>query len=507
MDTPAPAPVATPTPLQPGAMVDRYRIVRQVGRGAMGTIHLAHDTVLDRQVALKVLPDTLRARPEHWERFLREAQAAAKIRHPNVVAIHDVCLSVPPYIVMEYLEGETFEAFLRREAPMALDQALAVLLPVVSALMAVHETGVVHRDLKPSNIMLVRERDGSFSPKVLDFGISKLQLTVREPRGVAPQALELTAHDALLGTPNYMAPEQDGSQGDVGPWSDTYALALTLYRAVTGRLPFSGANAQEVLYRKRCGTFVPLATFPFGLPEGLDRWMQRALHPDPQKRFRSMQELGVELLPFVSEPQRARWENIFVPSEAPEPFAQGSFAQLPAPPLPPRLPGEGTASITVDFTATRSVSSPVSRALRASRWPGFLLTALATVSLLAMARVVLRSQGHRPASFSRAPLSSGHSPGIPSQALATVPTPLHLPLNSGTSSQVPATVQTPPLPSSTVAPRSTEGTSRSSLPSAASRLQFAKVRVRPPRRLPQGAIVPLGQGEFVTDPLQGRPLR
>ncbi len=182
------------------------------------------------------------------ERFVREAQAAAKICHRNVVAVHDVCDGEPPFIVLQYLQGETLDALLKREGPLPLSRALDLLLPVISAVRAAHEAGVIHRDLKPANIMLARERDGELTPKVLDFGISRIAQVTGLFHAASPAgSLDLTGEGDCMGTPSYMPPEQHGAQQLVGPWSDVYALGLMLYVALTGKRAFPGRSAPEVL--------------------------------------------------------------------------------------------------------------------------------------------------------------------------------------------------------------------------------------------------------------------
>ncbi|MFO0604316.1 MAG: protein kinase [Polyangiales bacterium] len=461
MEPAVPARASAEPAFRPGDAVDRYRIVREAGRGGMGAIYLARDTVLRRMVALKVLPREFVTLREHRERFVREAQAAAKIRHPNVVAVHDVCLSTPPYIVMEYLEGETFESLLRREAPMSIEQAMEVLLPVMSAVAAAHESRVIHRDLKPANIMLTRERDGALTPKVLDFGISKVAKVTREFRAAAPRDLELTDRDAQLGTPNYMAPEQDGSHDEVGPWSDAYPLGLMLYRAVTGRLPFIGTSAQDVLYQKRRGGFTSLTTFPFGLPDGLDLWMGRALSPDPRRRFRSVREMATALLAFAPEPLRARWSPVFAPPD------DGHHAPTPA----HDAHAEGSLSTTGDLPPTAS-STPAPAKL--SRRERVLVGALAGVTLLAASlgvRTWRRDATPAPVIVQAAP---------PTRTEAT-----------------PARTEAPPAASEpSVPPTSPAVTAAPPAVSPRPAAVAGNARPRP-------ATVPLGRGEWVTAPQLG----
>ena len=206
----------------------------------MGVVYEAEHTGLKKHVAIKTLHSTMASDPLIRARFLREGEAASKIRHPNVVDISDIIDDGAfPYLVMEFLEGESLEALIDREVPLPLHRIADLLLPIFSAVNAAHEEGVVHRDLKPANIFLCRQRDGSLVPKVLDFGISKLA-DYSDTKG-------LTGTDSILGTPEYMSPEQIRGSRDVTSASDQYALGVILYECATGRLPFTNESMYELI--------------------------------------------------------------------------------------------------------------------------------------------------------------------------------------------------------------------------------------------------------------------
>ncbi len=309
--------------------VDRYEVVRALGRGGMGAVYEAVHVDLRKRVAIKTLNADLAADQRYVARFLREGQAIARMRHPNVVEVFDIRASDGlVYLVMEYLEGETLEGFFRRESALDAARAIDLLIPVVAAVATAHDEGIVHRDLKPANIFLSRGRTG-LTPKVLDFGISKLS---EEPS----DAPELTGSGVMLGTPLYMSPEQIESSRDVGPRSDQYALGVVLYRALTGHPPYAGANAFQVYRLAMQGEPTPPVQRVPALPEALSDLVLRAMHRDPARRLPSVHELGARLLAFASPATRLQWEDVFGVMEFPLPaIAVEPFGEAPPPTLGP----------------------------------------------------------------------------------------------------------------------------------------------------------------------------
>ena len=232
-------------------LAGRYRLVREIGAGGMGTVWQAEDRDTGGAVAVKLLKDPEGA--EHRRRrFLREARAAAAVRHPNVVTMHDAQIdeSGAPILVMELLEGESLGARLEREGRLDLRATATLLLPVVSAVGTAHALGIVHRDLKPENVFIALGE----TPKVLDFGIAKLTGGAGD---VAPSA-SLTAEGVFLGTPAYMAPEQIFGERDVDHRADVWALGLLLYQCLAGSLPTAGAHVGEILKNLLSATITPL---------------------------------------------------------------------------------------------------------------------------------------------------------------------------------------------------------------------------------------------------------
>src|SRR6266576_4823743 len=218
--------------------------VWELGRGAFGVTYLAEDNVLRRKVALKVIdvPAAVRSSQAVRERFLREARAAAALRHPNVAAVFQFGASPDGsrcYYAMELVEGETLQTRVRRDGPLSAKLALQIAIQITRSLMAAAAQGLIHRDLKPGNIMLTRgDADtAELEVKVIDFGLAK---AIADAGGEMDQT-----HEGLIGTPNFASPEQFGS-GPVDVRSDIYSLGATLWFALTGKTPFAGRNIEEI---------------------------------------------------------------------------------------------------------------------------------------------------------------------------------------------------------------------------------------------------------------------
>ncbi|MFI6859804.1 protein kinase [Streptomyces sp. NPDC050421] len=263
----------------------RYRVEEKLGEGGMAAVHKAHDTALDRTVAVKTMLAGL-AHDEHLRaRFRREAQSVARLSHPCVVAVHDTGEErfddgrVIPYLVMEWVRGETLgDLLLRQAAPRAglpLDRALDLTAEVLSALAASHAAGIVHRDIKPSNVMVTDEG----AVKVMDFGIARSLDTG------GPGRTALTATGLVVGTPQYMSPEQFEGTGAIDGRSDLYAVGVLLFQLLTGRLPFDGDSAFSVGYLHATMAPPTLASAGARVPEGVEALVARALEKAPADRF------------------------------------------------------------------------------------------------------------------------------------------------------------------------------------------------------------------------------
>jgi serine/threonine-protein kinase len=282
-----------------GTVLGRYRLVRWLGEGGMGAVYEATHQELGKRAAVKTLHERLAAAPEARQRFLREGKAAARIRHTNVADVYDVGLDGEhPYLVMELLEGEDLGRWLARRGALPVQECADLLVPVVAAVAAAHDLGIVHRDLKPENIFLTRER-GGLTPKVLDFGISKL--------GDADAPSALTGTGALLGTPHYMSPEQARGDKQIDARSDQYALGVILYQCVTGRRPLQGVPLYSLIQRTVHGDFPPPRQLHPALPSAFEALILQAMARQPDRRFASTRALGQALLAFASGAQRSAY--------------------------------------------------------------------------------------------------------------------------------------------------------------------------------------------------------
>ena len=274
-----------------------------LARGGMGVVYEAHQASLGTRVALKVV-DAARLHASHArERFQREARAAARVRHPHVVRMLASELeSEPPFIVMELLEGETLQVTLQREGRLSLERALDWSLPILSAVAAIHDAGILHRDLKTGNVMLAQE-GGGVRPVVLDFGIARLA----EDDGDAT----LTHSEALLGTPRYLSPEQMLNAKAASARSDQYALGIMLYECLTGVRPFSGGSHYELMHAVLNAAVRAPSAQVSDLPPGLDEVILRAMNRDALARFEDVRAFGRALLAFAEASTAERWRQDF----------------------------------------------------------------------------------------------------------------------------------------------------------------------------------------------------
>ena len=270
-------------------------------------------------MAIKTLATQLAADPEARARFLREGEAAARIRHPNAVEVYDVgSIDGHTFLVMEFLRGENLEDLLARAGALPLDQALDILLPVATAIAAGHEGGVVHRDVKPSNIFLATDHYNRLQPKVLDFGVSKLSQAEGEGD------LNLTQTSAVVGTGPYLSPEQARDSKTVDARSDQFSLALVLFECLTGERAFPQTSFYELLVAVGEGQVPDLGTVRPDLPPQVLAVWQRATAISPQGRFPDLKSFGAHLLPFASPAVQAALQDVLLDSETGQPVAPGT---------------------------------------------------------------------------------------------------------------------------------------------------------------------------------------
>jgi serine/threonine-protein kinase len=262
---------------------NRYELQREVAQGGMAAVYLARDQLLSRPVGLKALFPEYAREPSFVERFRREAQAAAGLNHPNIVAIYDWGQEAGTYfIVMEYVEGRSLRDLIRAEAPLDADQAAALTAEIASALAFAHANGVVHRDVKPGNVLLTRNGN----VKVTDFGIAR-----------AGTSDGLTQTGSVMGTATYFSPEQ--AQGlAVDGRSDVYALGVVLYEMMTGVAPFTGDTPVAVAYKHVREAPVPPSQRNPEVPVDLERIILTALAKDPANRYQTADDMRTDLLRF-----------------------------------------------------------------------------------------------------------------------------------------------------------------------------------------------------------------
>jgi eukaryotic-like serine/threonine-protein kinase len=282
-------------------LAGKYRVERILGAGGMGVVVAAQHLALDQKVAIKFLLPEVLGNEEAVGRFMREAQAAVKIKSEHVARVIDVGTldNGAPYMVMEYLEGGDLGAWLEQKGPLPFDQAVEFILQASEAIAEAHGLGIVHRDLKPANLFCVRRADGVLSTKVLDFGISKV--TGSQMSG---SAMSMTRTSAVIGSPFYMSPEQLRSSRDVDARTDIWSLGIILYQLLTGKTPFT-AEALPELFINIVTQPTPLVrSFRPDIPVGLEQVICRCLEKEREGRYLNMAEMATALAPFA--PRRAR---------------------------------------------------------------------------------------------------------------------------------------------------------------------------------------------------------
>jgi len=287
---------------------DRYRVEAQIGHGGMGVVFRAYDTRLSRRVALKMVPDDVSRDQELLRRLSQEARAAAAISHPAVAAIYDFEEHGPEsFIVYEYVEGITLRQRLL-EGHFSVDEIIEIGTQVAEALCAAHDRGVIHRDVKPENLMLVSGPEGRVRMKVLDFGLAKLVKSPLAPVAEISQmeTLPKTAVGTMVGTVNYMSPEQVQGKA-VDSRTDLYSLGVVMYEMTTGSNPFQGDNPASTIANIMMRDPPPMPDLNPDCPPGLDRILRKCLRKSKEERYQSSRELLADLhrLEGVHAPQEA----------------------------------------------------------------------------------------------------------------------------------------------------------------------------------------------------------
>jgi eukaryotic-like serine/threonine-protein kinase len=402
----------------PQVLLERYEVGRLLGTGGMAEVFEGRDRLLSRRVAIKVPLAQYAHDPEFAHRFRREAQAAASLSHPGVVAVYDTgAENGTHFIVMEYVDGRTLKDVIRAEAPLYPDRAAEICADVCSALGAAHARGLVHRDVKPANIMLMP--DGRV--KLMDLGIA---------RAGAGETVTQTA--VMLGTAQYISPEQAQGQ-EVDFRSDLYSLGCCLYEMLTGTVPFRGATPVAIAYRHVREDPTPPRQLNPDIPPALEAVCLKAMAKRPDDRYQTAAELRADL-------QRARSGQRVAAGPA---AAGAAMATTVLPPLGgyPGAPGDATSALggtVAPSRAARHAEPPPPR----RRWWLYVLVPLGVLALgVGVAFVVSRMVGGLP-----------ETPSTPTLPTATAPEVVPTTRLQTSTSQLPTTSR---LPTTTAAPTTT----------------------------------------------------
>lgn len=276
---------------------DRYKIIEMIGGGGMSNVYLAHDIILNRDVAIKIMRYDFSSETELQKRFQREALSATSLTHPNIVDVYDVGDEDNlHYIVMEYVKGKTLKQYIQEYAPISPARSVYIMKQLTSAIAHAHDNQIIHRDIKPQNILM----DESGDVKITDFGIA-----------MALSATSFTQTNSVLGTVHYLSPEQ-ARGGSATNKSDIYALGIVLYELLTGELPFSGESAVAIALKHLQSETPSVRHFDATIPQSLENVVLKATAKDPFQRYTSVEEMHEDLMTVLS-PERANEERFVVP--------------------------------------------------------------------------------------------------------------------------------------------------------------------------------------------------
>ncbi len=402
----------------------RYEVLAELGRGAMGVVYKARDPQIDRVVAVKTVSLWGQEPEEETEfrmRFLNEAQAAGRLHHAGIVAIFDVGESLEnhdPYIVLEYVAGESLNRILSRERKLSPDKALQLAEQIAEALDYAHGQGVIHRDIKPANILVTEDGHA----KIADFGIAKLNLA------------HFTLPGRVLGTPAYMAPEQLSGEGADGR-SDLFSLGVILYAMVTGHSPFQGNSATTVCFKVANNEPVAASALDLNLLPEMDQVIARAMAKDPEERYQCGSEFAEDL---------RQLQQLFKPGSTTTSLqtrlSTGTRSAIT------RTGKTGQIAPTHPVTEMAKAEKIVRAAIRKASIKDLILGA-ATVILLvilgAQTKLLVTSPVASPTAVMNAPAAAPTSPAPPS--------PSSVPLNSARDSTGTTSIAAPPAPAPSLA--------------------------------------------------------
>jgi eukaryotic-like serine/threonine-protein kinase len=424
--------------------IGKYHILELVGEGAMGVVYKARDSVLDRTVAIKVMNEAIARQDELRTRFLREAQAAASLQHPNVVSIYDLGeVDGHLYIAMEFVQGADLEALMDAHEPLSLQQKLDIIIDVLTGLTFAHKRGIVHRDIKPANIRIAE--DGR--AKLMDFGVAHLTSS------------KLTSTGASLGTPVYMSPEQI-TGGKATPATDVFAVGSVLYELLTGTKPFDAPTLQGLFYKILTEKPKPLRDAMPGLPTALDHIVEKAMAKDAPKRYQSALDMANDL--------------------------SGVRAMLSGPSYPTSV----SLSATVEHAIRRSTRAARVRTVRRELIAGGVVAAVA-VAVLAWTQL---GKGDRPVTTTASSASLARTDSDAATTRTPVAPAVTAPAPAAPATRVDSTPQRPTTqPAPKVAERATPRPERPTAVKPAptkSAPSTARQTVAPPTRPSTGSSAP-----------------
>ncbi len=371
--------------LEAGAVVaNRYELERVVGEGGMGVVWAARDKKSGDRVALKFLREDRAADVRHQERLLREAKAAAAVRHPNVATVHEVLETANgrPFLVMDLLQGEPLAARLARDGTLPLPECARVLGAVVDAIQAAHGSGIVHRDLKPENIFLLGAATSAPSVRVLDFGIAKTA-----ERDDATHAPSLTTTGTMLGTPYYMAPEQIFGDNDVDGRADVWALGVVLYECLSGKRPTQATGVGQVLKVIMNDAIPPLSEVAPEVPADVATLVSKML----SRRREDRPDLAVVRAMLADAAARPSRPSIPTPSRRPSGPTLDSIAI--SPPASSRTPPASSRRTLASAMATPPALARELATTTPSRRPRLLAAGAVGAGALAVASALAVSSG------------------------------------------------------------------------------------------------------------------
>jgi eukaryotic-like serine/threonine-protein kinase len=438
-------------PYLPGDVVEgKYRLTRIIGRGGMGAVWQAHNIALDIDVAIKLIRRD-RTAPGAGERLLTEARAAARLMHPAIVRVFDFGETEQgdPFIAMELLHGEALSAILRRKKRLSPAVSVQTLLPVAGALASAHSKGIVHRDLKPDNIIIITDENGALVPKIVDFGIAKL-LQPDPDRAV-------TMAGEVLGSPDYMSPEQARGLDNVGEATDVWAFSVVLYELLTGKRPFDGANYNALI--ASILTVEPPTILSHGIGDAaLSGIVAHGLVKDVNARWPRIRDMGAALASWAVA--AGIEDDLMGGSIAKQWLAGGARRLLTVMPemgaplrsgvvAPPGSPQWGAAQAAPEGSSTSQRPAPIVDARRArtasARRALLLVVAIVLLGVLGVAVFLLRDPIAGLRGAEAAPSSSASAPAS-APAVLTASAAAPLPAAPSTTADAPSASAEPPAP-------------------------------------------------------------